>query len=88
MHPFAGLFDPGEGNFVDPFSEFFFEGRGAPRRGQRKRWVRLSDSIWGPGEGVGGGVNSSPKGKKGVGRKRGRAKPLTPQRAGGITASP
>ena len=31
-----------------------------------------------PGEGVGGGVNPSPKGKKGVGRKRVGAKPLTP----------
>ena len=41
----------------------------------------------GPGEGVGGGVNPSPKGKKGVGRKRGRAKPLTPQRAGGVSIS-
>ena len=39
----------------------------------------------GPGEGVGGGVNLSPKGKKGVGRREdGRAKSLTPERAGGI----
>ena len=32
----------------------------------------------GPSQGVGGGVNPSPKGKKGAGRKRVGAKPLTP----------
>ena len=36
MHQFDGLFGPGDGNFVDLFSELFFEGRGAAQRGQRR----------------------------------------------------
>ena len=60
MHQYEGLFDPGEGDFVDPFSEFFFEGLRGAQEGSKEAATELGTLGFRTRGRIEGGVNPSP----------------------------